>query len=72
MDLKFVVQLPWQLDEPAAMSLPSVMRQVGWPGYGFTTNSRRRVAFERSVKTVLVVVIFEKFELPIQVDGIPE
>ena len=54
------------------MSLPTVMLQVGRPGYGFTTNLCRRIAFERSVKTVVVVIILERFKLSLQIDCVPE
>ena len=62
----------WKLDEPAAMRLPSVMLQVGLSGFGFTTNLCRRIAFERSMKTVVVVIILERFKLTFQINSVPE
>ena len=54
------------------MRLPSVMLQVDRPGYGFTTNLRWRIASERSVKTVVVVLNLERSKLPLQIDRVPE
>jgi hypothetical protein len=48
------------------------MFQVGQPGYGFTTNFRWRVALERSMKAVVVVIILERFKLHLQIDRVPE
>jgi hypothetical protein len=54
------------------MRLPAVTLQVGLSGYGFTTHLCRRIAFERSVKTVVVVIILERFKLSPQIDYVPE
>jgi len=54
------------------MRLPAVTFQVGLPGSGFITDLCRRTAFERSMKTALVVLVLERLKLSLQVDSIPE
>ena len=54
------------------MRLPAVTLQVGLSGFGFTTNLCRRIAFERSVKTIVVVIILERVKLSLQINCVPE
>ena len=54
------------------MRLPAEISQTGLSGYGFTSHLRRRIAFERNMKTVVVVIIPERFMLSFQLDRIPE
>jgi|GEM_PF-6641530 len=54
------------------MRLPAVKLQVGLSGFGFTTSLCRRIAFERSVKTIVVVIILERVKLSLQINCVPE
>jgi hypothetical protein len=55
-----------------AMRFPAVTLQVGLSGFGFTTHLYRRIAFERSVKTVVVVIILERVKFSLQINCVPE
>ncbi len=54
------------------MCLPAVMLQVCLSGSGLTVGLCRRTAFERSVKTAVVVIILECCKLPLQINWVPE
>ena len=54
------------------MRFPAVNFQIGLSDLRFTADLCRRIAFERSVKTVVVIVILECFKLSLQIDRIPE
>jgi hypothetical protein len=62
----------WELDESAALRLPAVMLQVGLPGFGFTTELCRRIASKRSVNATVIVILSERAELVLQVNGVPK
>jgi len=52
--------------------LPTVTFQVSVSCFGFTTDLCRRIAFERSVKSAVVVIILERFKLSLQINRVPE
>ena len=60
------------LDKPAAIRFPAVTFEIGLPDFRFTTDLCRRIASERSVKTIVVVGNLERFKLPLQIDRVPE
>jgi len=54
------------------MRLPTVTFQVSVSGFGFTADLCRRITLERGVKTVVIVMILERFKLSLQIYRIPE
>jgi hypothetical protein len=54
------------------MRSPTAAFQVSVCGFGFTADLCRRIAFERRMKTVVVVILPECFQLSFQISGIPE
>ncbi len=54
------------------MRFPAVTFQIGLSGFRFTTDLCRRIAFERSVKTIVVVIHLERVKLSLQIDCVPE
>ena len=54
------------------MRLPAVTFQIGLSDIWFTADLCWRIAFERSVKTVVVVINLERFKLSLQIDRVPE
>ena len=61
-----------QLDKSTAMRFPAVTFQIGLSDFRFTADLCRRIASERSVKTVVVIIILERFKLSLQIDRVPE
>jgi len=54
------------------MRLPAVINQVSFPGFGFITDLRWRIAFERSVNSTVVIIFQEHPKLFLQVNSVPE
>jgi hypothetical protein len=54
------------------MRLPTVTFQVSVSGSGLTADLRWCTAFERSMKTVVVEIILERFKLSLQINRVPE
>ena len=52
--------------------MPAVTFQVSVPGSGLTADLCRRIALERSVKTVVVVIVLERIKLSLQINRVPE
>ncbi len=53
------------------MRFPAVTFQIGLSDSRFTADLCRRIASERSVKTVVVIIYLERFKLPLQIDPVP-
>jgi hypothetical protein len=60
------------LEQPAAMVLPSVASKDSTGGRRLARSLSRRAAIERLVNPMLVVIISERFQLSLQVDGVPD
>ena len=54
------------------MRVPAVTWQIGLSDCRFTADLCRRIASERSVKAVVVVVILERVKLSLQINRVPE
>jgi len=54
------------------MQFPAVIFQIGSSDFRFTADLYRRIAFKRSVKTVVVIIILECFKLSLKIDRVPE
>jgi len=54
------------------MRFPAVTLQIGLSDFRFTADLCRRIASERSVKTVVVVIILERVKLSLQINRVPE
>ena len=61
-----------QVDKSTAMRFPAVTFQIGLSDLRFTADLCRRIAFERSVKAVVVVINLESIKLSLQIDCVPE
>ena len=54
------------------MRFPAVTFQIGLSDFRFTADLCRRIAFEGSVKTIVVVIHLERVKLSLQIDCVPE
>jgi len=54
------------------MGLPVVILQVGFRGFKSSVDLCRRIAFEGSAKTIVVLIILEHFKCPRQINHVAE